>query len=473
MLFPIFDVRTVRETVMKDRKTRRDFLRNTTLAGVGLALAGGTATADGAADPVAPGELATPARPAPAGDPMKKVRIGYVGVGGMGTAHVSNLLKIEGAEIVAVCDIVESRVRRAQEMAVKAGQVRPEGYARGEEDFKRLCARDDIDLVYTATPWEWHVPICLEAMKTGKHAATEVPAATSIADCWRLIEASEATGRQCIMMENCTYDAEEMMILNMAMQGALGELVHAECGYLHDLREVKHDMEGEGAWRRAHSWKRNGDLYPTHGLGPIAQCFEINRGNRFESLVSFGSKSRGLHLYAVDRFGADSPQAKETFALSDVVITLLRTARGETVILKHDTSLPRPYSRDILVQGTKGIVRKYPETLVHLDHRSPAHKWEPADVYMKEFRHPVWVELEQKSKGAGHGGMDFIEDFRLVRWLLKGLPPDMDVYDAAVLSAVSELSEQSIRQGGTAVPFPDFTRGMWKTPRTLEVMRRA
>lgn len=452
---------------MTVRKSRREFLRNTTMAGVGLAIAGSTHSA------CAPVPITTPARPAAAGEPLSKVRIGYVGVGGMGTAHVGNLLKIEGAEIVAVCDIVEDRVRRAQEMCVKAGQPRPEGYSRGEEDFKRLCQRDDLDLVYTATPWEWHVPVCLEAMNTGKHAATEVPAATSIADCWRLIETSENTGRYCLMMENCNYDREEMMILNMVMQGVFGELLHTECGYLHDLREVKHNMEGEGRWRRAHSWKRNGDLYPTHGLGPIAQCLEINRGNCFESLVAVGSKSRGLHLYAVERFGPDSPQAKETFALSDVVITLLRTARGETVILKHDTSSPRPYSRDILVQGTKGIVRKYPETLVHIQKRSPARGWESVDAYLKEYNHPVWAELEEKSKGAGHGGMDFIEDYRLVNALLQGRTPDMDVYDAAVLSAVSELSEQSITGGGTAVPFPDFTRGMWKTTRTLEVMKKS
>ncbi len=452
---------------MMVRKSRREFIRNTTMAGVGLALASATTSSR------APAMLDYPARPAPAGEPLKKVRIGYVGVGGMGTSHVSNLLKIEGAEIVAVCDIVEDRVKRAQEMCVKAGQPGPEGYARGEEDFKRLCQRDDLDLVYTATPWEWHVPVCLEAMNTGKHAATEVPAAYTIADCWRLIETSEKTGRHCIMMENCNYDSVEMMILNMVMQGVLGELLHTECGYLHDLREVKHDMEGEGRWRRAHSWKRNGDLYPTHGLGPIAQCLEINRGNCFESLAAFGTKTRGLHLYAVNRFGPDSPQAKETFALSDVVITALRTNKGETVILKHDTSSPRPYSRDILVQGTKGIVRKYPETLVHIEKKSPAHEWEAVDAYMKEYNHPVWVELEEKSKGAGHGGMDFIEDYRLVQALLQGRTPDMDVYDAAVLSAVSELSGQSISKSGEPVPFPDFTRGMWKTPRTLEVMKKA
>jgi predicted dehydrogenase len=307
-------------------------------------------------------------------------------------------------------------------------------------------------------------------MNTGKHAATEVPAAYTIDDCWQLVETSETTGRHCVMMENCNYDSVEMMILNMVKKGLFGELLHAECGYLHDLRRVKHDVDGEGVWRRAHSMKRNGDLYPTHGLGPVSQCLDINRGNYFDTLVSFGTKTRGLHSYAAERFGADSPQARETYALSDVVVTLLRTMNGETVILKHDTSSPRPYSRDILIQGTKGIVRKYPDPMVYIEKRSPDDRWEPIEDYTKQFKHPVWVDLEERSRGAGHGGMDFVEDYRLIDALLKGNPPDMDVYDAAVLSAVTELSERSIAQNGKPMTFPDFTGGMWKQPRALSVM---
>ena len=271
-------------------------------------------------------------------------------------------------------------------------------------------------------------------------------------------------------MENCNYDDVEMMILNMVKKGLFGELLHAEGGYLHDLRDVKHDLKGEGLWRRAHSMKRNGDLYPTHGLGPIAQCLDINRGNYFDYLVSFGTKTRGLHRYAVDTFGADSPQAKERFVLSDVVTTVLRTMSGETVVLTHDTSSPRPYSRNILVQGTKGIVRKYPESKICIEGRSKNDAWEPLEGYKKEFRHPVWVELEEQSKGAGHGGMDFIEDYRLINALLKGVEPDMDVYDAAVISAVTELSGRSIAANGEPMKFPDFTRGMWKDRRELPVM---
>jgi predicted dehydrogenase len=405
-----------------------------------------------------------------AASPLDMVRIGYIGVGGMGTAHVQNLLKLPNAEIRAVCDIVASRVRRAQDLCVKAGRWKPEGYADGPEAYKLLCEREDIDLVYIATPWEWHTPMCLDAMNAGKHAAVEVPAATTLDDCFKLVETSESTRRHCVMMENCNYDRIEMMILNMVKAGILGELLHAECGYLHDLRAVKHDLDGEGVWRRAHSMQRNGDLYPTHGLGPVAQYLNINRGNNFTELASFGTKTRGLHRYAVERFGEDSPQAAETFALSDIVTTVLKTGSGETVILKHDTSSPRPYSRDILVQGTKGIIRKYPEPLVHIEGTSPAHTWEPVEPWLKQYDHPVWKTLEEQSKGAGHGGMDFIEDYRLVRALHLGLVPDMDVYDAAVLSAVTELSATSIDAGGIPVTFPDFTSGRWKEPRELRVM---
>ncbi|MBI5216086.1 MAG: Gfo/Idh/MocA family oxidoreductase [Ignavibacteriae bacterium] len=402
--------------------------------------------------------------------PLDVVRIGYIGVGGMGSAHVENLLKIKGAEVRAVCDIVESKVQRVQEMVEKAGFKKPDGYSRGDTDYKRMCERDDLDLVFIASPWEWHVPMCLEAMKTGKHAAVEVPAALTIEQCWQLVETSEKTRKHCIMMENCNYDKVEMMILNMVKKGMFGELLHAECGYLHDLRDVKHDMEGEGLWRRKHSMQRNGDLYPTHGLGPVAQCLDINRGNYFNYLVSVGTKTRGLHLYAVEKFGADSPQAKEEFVLSDVVTTLIKTMNGETIILKHDTSSPRPYSRDILVQGTKGIVRKYPEPKIYIEGKSEPHRWEPIEEYMKQYMHPIWVELEEQSKGAGHGGMDFIEDYRLINSLLKGVEPDMDVYDAAVISAVTELSGKSISLNGEPVKFPDFTDGKWKTPRKLQVM---
>jgi len=449
---------------MSDQFNRRKFLKKTTQAGLGIAL-GGAAFTSYSKSPL-PSLETYPFIP----EKLETVRMGIIGVGGMGTSHFRNFLKIKGCEIVAVCDIVESRVERAQNMAVEAGFKKPEGYSKGEHDYKRLCERNDIDLVFIATPWKWHVPMCVKAMTTGKHAATEVPAALTIAECWELIEVSERTGKHCIMMENCNYDRDEMMILNMVKKGLLGEPLHARCGYLHDLRAVKHDMNGEGVWRRDWSMNRNGDLYPTHGLGPVAQCLDINRGNYFDYLVSFSTKARGLNLYAVEQFGHESPQANEKFELGDVVSTMIKTKRGETILVTHDTSSPRPYSRDILVQGTDGIARKYPVPRIHVEGRSPGHRWEDFSVYKDEFYHPLWTQMEEEAQGAGHGGMDYLEDYRLIHALKNGLEPDMDVYDAVVLSAVTELSEKSISNGSWPVQFPDFTRGMWKTPRELPVM---
>lgn len=274
------------------------------------------------------------------------------------------------------------------------------------------------------------------------------------------------------MMENCNYDREEMRILNMVKKGVFGELLHAECGYLHDLRAVKHDMNGEGVWRRQHSIEKNGDFYPTHGLGPVAQCLDINRGNYFDNLVSFGTKSRGMHKYAMEVFGTDSEQAKEIFSLSDVVTTLIKTKNEETIVITHDTSNPRPYSRDILIQGTNGIVRKYPLPKVHIEGKSPKHRWEDFNNYKPEYEHPLWKALEKKGEesGAAHGGMDYFEDFRLINALKKGIEPDMDVYDAVMMSAVVALSGKSIKYGNMPIKFPDFTRGMWKKKRNLKVM---
>jgi len=449
---------------MSNQINRRKFLKKTTQAGLGMAFGGSVLNTS--AEQLLPALDSYPFEP----EKMVKVRIGMVGVGGMGTSHLSNFLKIDGCEIIAVCDIVEDRVERAQNMAVDAGFKKPDGYSKGEFDFIRMCKREDIDLVFTATPWKWHVPVCLEAMNSGKHAATEVPAAFTIDECWQLIETSENTGKYCIMMENCNYDREEMIILNMVKKGLFGELIHGRSGYLHDLRAVKHDMNGEGVWRRDWSMKRDGDLYPTHGLGPVAQCMDINRGNYFEYLVSFSTKSRGLHLYAVEEFGHDSPLADEKFILGDVVSTLIKTMRGETILVTHDTSNPRPYSRDILVQGTNGIVRKYPTQKIHIEKTSPGHGWEDLSDYKEKYDHPLWKKMEADAKGAGHGGMDYLEDYRLVNALLNGTEPDMDVYDAAVLSAVTELSEKSIASGSFPMKFPDFTRGMWKSSRILPVM---
>jgi hypothetical protein len=442
---------------------RRDFLKAASAASVAAALVG-LGPAESAAQTARAGAVG-PEFKVP---PIDPVRIGYVGVGGMGSAHVRNLLKIEGVEIRAVCDIVEDKVARVQKWVVEAGQKPPEGYSRGPTDFKRLCERDDLDLVYNATPWEWHVPVCVAAMKAGKHAATEVPAATTLDECWELVETSEKTRRHCVMMENCCYDRPEMLCLNLVKKGLLGEILHAEAGYLHDLRGVKFSSEGEGLWRLAHAIKRNANLYPTHGLGPVSQCLDINRGDRFQYLVSMSSPSRGLGLYAAKQFGPNDPRARQKYALGDVNVSLIHTALGKVITLYHDTNLPRPYSRIHKVQGTQGIFEKYPDR-VYIEGRSPDDNWDTLDKYA-EFDHPLWTTQAEKARGAGHGGMDYIEDFRLIDALRNGRPLDFDVYDAAAWSAVTPLSERSVARKGAAADFPDFTRGRWSTLRTLHVM---
>jgi hypothetical protein len=272
------------------------------------------------------------------------------------------------------------------------------------------------------------------------------------------------------MMENCNYDRPEMMILHMARRGLFGELLHAECGYLHDLRQLKLTDFYEGNWRIRHSIGRNADLYPTHGLGPVAQWMNINRGNRFDHLVSFATKSRGLNLWAAAQHGTSSEAATRTYALGDVVNTLIHTANGETIQVVHDTSSPRPYSRKILLQGTKGVVRKYPEQKIHIEGKSPAHRWEDLEAYRAEWEHPVWRALEERARGAGHGGMDYIEDYRLIQCLQEGKPMDMDVYDGAAWSAITPLSETSILRR-QVVDVPDFTRGAFATRQPLGIVQ--
>ncbi len=455
-----------RNTVMRKKNDskrtgefdRRQFVKLGAATGLGAALGGKDLFVSAAEDrglAPAPSELF-------AAPPIDVVRIGYVGVGGMGSNHVKNLLKIEGCEIRAVCDIVEQKVARIQDWVVKAGQPKPAGYSRGEYDFKRMCEQEDLDLVYTATPWRWHVPVCVAAMENGKHAATEVPAAVTMDECWQLVETAEKLKKHCIMMENCCYNRPEMMILNMVRQGFFGELIHAEAGYLHDLRGVKFSTSSEGLWRRDHAIKRNGNLYPTHGLGPVAQCMNINRGDRFDYLVSMSSNSRGLQLYQKEHLAADDPRRNETYVLGDVNVSLIRTVNGLTITLVHDCNLPRPYSRINLVQGTRGIARGYPDRVL-IEGKTEGHEWEPLMKFAEEFEHPLWTAMAKKARGAGHGGMDFIEDYRLIKCLREGVPTDMDVYDAAAWSVVSELTERSVANRSRPVDFPDFTRGMWKT----------
>ena len=441
---------------------RREFLEITGAGAIAGAAALGGARAEAA-------QTASTTGPFVAAPPMDMVRIGYVGIGGQGGSHVQNLLKIPGCRITAVCDIRPERTAWATAEITKAGHPAPAAYTRGPQDFVRLCETESLDLVYNATPWEFHVPIMLAAMKNGKHAATEVPAAMSIDDCWAMVEGSEKYRKHCVLMENCNYDRPEMMVYHMVRQGLFGEVLHAEGGYLHDLRSIKFANTGEGLWRRAWATKLNGNLYPTHGLGPIANCLDINRGDRFDYLVSMSGPSRGLQDWAADHLPADAPQRKERYVLGDINVSLIKTVNGKTIVVQHSTNLPRPYSRIHKVEGTKGLFEGYPNR-GYIEGRGKADQWQEMPALLEAFEHPLWKEIAAQAAGAGHGGMDFIEDYRLIKCLREGTATDFNVYDAAGLSAVVGLSVQSVSNRARAVDFPDFTRGRWKTAAPVAIL---
>ncbi len=423
----------------------------------------------------------------PTSNPKTSLRVGFVGIGNKGSQHVRNLLHIDGVEMLAVCDILTEPCVRTQRLCKQLGMREPVAYTGGEYEFRRMCDEQDLDLVYTATPWRWHAPVCLAALNSGKHAATEIPAAISLDDCWQLVETHEKTGKHVSMMENVNYCRTEMSVLRMVREGVLGELVHAEAGYMHDTRYLKIRDFGDGLWLGAHHAQRNGNLYPTHGLGPLAWYTNLGRGNRMEYLVSMSSKARGMNLFAKEHLPKDHPYRKRDYINGDVNSSLIKTANGETLIIKHDTDLPRPYSRINLVQGTRGIVRGFPEFLVSLEnrdqnrHKHLPYQSRPMSEHYEQFDHPLWTEIlsiaEQTPEAADGFKLadeirsgDYLEDMRLVQAHLRGVAPDYDVYDAAAWSVVSALSEKSVANRSQAVDFPDFTRGKWKSRAPLKIM---
>jgi predicted dehydrogenase len=451
--------------------SRRDLLKGAALAGAGLALGlPTTAHAD------APAQLTPIALPQPEqraatmlGVPFDKhavVRIAIVGTGLRGRSVLHELLGVENVRITALCDTVPAKLDLAVKQMRDAGHTYdPARFSDGERAYEQLVQRDDIDLVYTATPWQWHVPICLAAMKAGKHAATEVPAAYSIEDCWKLVDMSEKMRRHCIMMENCSYGYNELLVLNMVRAGVFGEIKHGGAAYNHDLRAILFENQDEGLWRRAHHTLRNSNLYPTHGLGPVAAMMNINRGDKFDYLVSMSTPEMGLTKWREDHEPKDSPKWQERYVTGDLNISLIKTAKGRTIRLEHDVSSPRPYSRINSVQGTKGIFEDYPAR-IYIEGDGPE-RWSPIDGYKAKYEHTLWRELGAKARAGGHGGMDFVMAYRLVQVMREGLTPDMDVYDAASWSAPGPLSELSAQKGSMPVQFPDFTRGGWSQSRTM------
>ncbi len=403
-------------------------------------------------------------------DPIDTVRVAIVGLGMRGQWAVERISYIDVAKIVALVDVVPEKVEKAQQTLSKLMKKEADGYT-GVEDWKKVCERDDIDLIYVCTHWDLHTPIAVYAMEHGKHVVTEVPAALTIDECWQLVNTVEKTRKHYMMLENCNYDFFEMATLNMAQQGVFGDIVHTEGAYIHDLRWLNFD-DSTGywnIWRLNHLEKHNGNTYPTHGFGPIAHIMNLHRGDKMDYLVSMSSNQFGMTAYAKEKFGEESDYAKRNYKKGDNNTTLIRTHKGKTIMLQHDVTSPRPYSRIHMVSGTKGFAQKWPKKGIALEPN--AHSYlsdEQLDSVLKVYEHPIVTEVGQKAKEVGgHGGMDFIMDYRLFYCLHHGLPLDQDVYDAAEWSCIVELSEKSVDNNGVPVKIPDFTRGAWKELNTV------
>lgn len=457
--------------------SRRDFLRFATLSGTGAAasLIPMRVRAEVAGKAKSVMGLKTP--------PLTKVRIGMIGVGARGGGHLGTLLKIDGVEIVALCDPHEPTLRRAMKRVVDAKRPQPVAYGDGKDAYKRMLDRDDLDAVYISTPWELHTPQAVDAMLAGKHAYIEVPAATTMEECWQLVDTAEKTQRHCMMLENCNYGREEMMVLNMVRQGLFGELLHAEAAYIHELRsQMRQDQHGTGSWRTYKYAQHNGNLYPTHGLGPVAQYMGINQGDRFDYLSSVSSPALGRQLYARENFSQNHKwnQIKE-WRCGDINTTIIKTVKGRSIMVQWDETSPRPYTRHNLIQGTRGTFAGFPNRIA-LDYKKeelpPAvqailgkanktdyHKWdENMEPWFKAYDHPLWTRMRAEAERAGgHGGMDFMMNWRVIYCLRNGEPMDQSVYDAAAWSVVTPLSEQSVAQRSRSMDVPDFTRGVWES----------
>ena len=434
---------------------RRDFIRNGTVAAAGFAiLPSGTIL----------------------GKSKDRVRLGYIGVGLRGRNHINEGLLRDDIEIIAICDIQESSLKACRQQFVKAKKKLPKEYTGGLDAYKGLLQRKDIDAVIISTPWQYHYQQSIDAMEAGKWVGCEVIAGLTVEEHWGIVNTSEKTGVPYSTLENVCYRRDVLAALNMVRQGIFGELLHLEGGYQHDLREVlfndgKQYYGGgvefgekalsEAQWRTQFNIDHDGDLYPTHGVGPIMQYVDINRGNSFTNLVSFSSKARGLASY-VNELSPGHPNSKINYKNGDIVTTMLNCANGETVLLTHDTHLPRPYSIGFRVQGTQGIWEDLNKS-VHIQHKSKPHQWDAAEEWFAKYDHPLWKKYEATAQSAGHGGMDWFVFNGFVEAVKQKKTPPIDVYDSVTMSVIMPLSEQSIKEGNAPQKFPDFTKGKWKS----------
>jgi predicted dehydrogenase len=435
---------------------RKEFIKSTALAAAAVSLPGKTLLASFA---------------------DAKVRMALIGTGLRGQNHLELLLRRTDVDVVAICDVSNVMLATAKDMVSKSGKKMPQVYTGDDYAWKRLLDKEKLDGVIIATPWEWHKPMVIGSLEAGlKYVGTEVILGITLQDHWDVVKAAEKYNANVMMLENVCYRRDVMAVLNMVRQGLFGELVHLQGGYQHDLREVKfndgvhpygHGVEfgekgfSEAKWRTNHSVHRNGDLYPTHGIGPIANYININRGNRFLSLCSFSTKSRGLHNHIVKQGGENHPNAKVRFKLGDIVTTSIDCANGETILLQHDTNLPRPYSLGFRVQGTEGLWMDVNRSIYIQDKSAKNDQWDTAKEWLDKYDHPLWARWSKDTEGAGHGGMDFFVVHSFIESIKRKQPTPMDVYDASAWSAITPLSEQSIELGHETVEFPDFTGGQW------------
>lgn len=456
---------------MAGEMDRREFMKAAGAVGAGVAVAGLAAKAGAQGKPPKrQGKSVAGLRT----KPLETVRLGFIGVGARGSGHVEQMLAIEGVEIKAICDNHAPTAEASAKTCTDKGRPKPDLYTNGDEDYKRMLDRDDIDAVIIATPWDWHVPMCVDAMNRGKHAFTEVPGALTVEECWKLVDTAERTQLHCMMMENVCYGREELLVLNLCRLGILGELLHGEAAYIHDLRwQMKELPRGTGSWRTWHYIKSNGNLYPTHGLGPVAQYMNINRGDRMDYLTSVSSPARVREIYARENFPADHQWNKNKFICGDINTTIVKTAKGKTLMIQWDEQLPRPYTRHNLIQGTKGCWGGFPNRLVVEGRTESTDRWVQGDglkPWFDQYDHPLWIKMgELATKMGGHGGMDFVMLWRIIYCLRNGLPMDQDVYDAASWSVITPLSEWSVANRSQSIDVPDFTRGGWKTMAPLDL----
>jgi predicted dehydrogenase len=435
---------------------RREFVKNSSLTAAAITI--------------------LPDNPLFANEAVGKIKMAIIGTGLRGQNHLELLLKRDDVELVAICDIDSIMLDAAKEMIRNSGKAMPKIFTGSTNAWKQMLQMKGLKAVLIATPWEWHKPMIIGALEAGvKYVASEVVIGITLEDHWDVVRAAEKHDAQVMMLENVCYRRDVLAILNMVRQGVFGEILHLQGGYQHDLRIVKFNdgkkpygggVEfnekgfSEARWRTNHSVHRDGDLYPTHGIGPVAQCININRGNRFIKINSFSTKARSLHKYIVDKAGENHPNAKVNFRLGDIVTTTISCANGETIILQHDTNSPRPYSLGFRVQGTNGLWMDVNNS-IYVEGKSKPHTWDDAKSWLDQYDHPLWKKYGNDAQGAGHGGMDFFVLHAFVEAAKRDEPTPLDVYDAAAWSAITPLSEQSIELGNETIDFPDFTGGSW------------